>query len=261
MEKYTVIGILLSLALLSFLLAVSGIGLYYYYTQETIIARTSVPGTCPQGYNLQNENCVRPGDYYAAPSILASCPEGEWKNDGTVCRRGSQEYFTTTVSPKCPDNYSFNGITCVSTGGTITKNPSDKCPDGYTDKGYWCERNVVIPSLPVGSEVCPSGYTKQGTLCMQNCKEDYQLDFNRCVRPLTLPTSSFTCPSGYMRKGEDSKCYKICNEGYTNTGEACQRAIDNRKPTCPATHPNLIGTNCFTNCPTGTVEAGTSCKR
>lgn len=208
METYTVVGILCSLVLLGFLIFGS-LGLYYYNKQMAPIMRMGTPGTCPVGYTIQKEQCVKPGDYYAAPSIPALCPEGEWKNDGTVCRRGSQEYYTTHMSPKCPDNYSFNGITCVSTGGTIVKKPTDKCPEGYTDKGYWCERNLVIPSLPQGSEVCPSGYTRQDALCMQNCKEDYQLDFNKCVRPITLPVSSFTCPPGYMRKGEDSKCYKI----------------------------------------------------
>ncbi len=157
---------------------------------EAIKTQTGTDYTCPTGYTLNGQYCIKYTDATEKPGDKTyTCPSGYTLN-GTKCTKTvDATYKPGTTSYTCDNGGTLSGTKC-----TITKNATENvtytCPSGYTKNGTSCYK-VYDASTKYS---CPSGYTLSGSKCSK-------------TNTTTIDaTKSYSCPSGWSRSG--STCSK-----------------------------------------------------
>lgn len=150
------------------------------HSNVSVISKGEPTYTCPgEDFILQGKMCVRNNVHKMMP----------------VCETGILRESTCEVSivPRevCPDNYSFDGVTCLSWQEFP---PVTQCPEGYRlvsgkkKEEVYCEKNVMID----GPHICPQGTIDQGKKCVSWSH----------ISPM------WECPSGTMMEGSFCVSYE-----------------------------------------------------
>ena len=178
---------------------------------ENIPAEMEVKLSCPTGFTLSGDICIRTSDVSESINATASttytCPDSSYTLSGTKCVKtiGSNNSIQATVSTTytCPNGYARNGNMCYRYYNSneqiaATTNTTYNCPDStYYLSGSQCYKKVTIPATSRTTYTCPNS--------------SYELQGNKCVKSSSSTinaTKSYTCPNGYNKsKTDNTKCY------------------------------------------------------
>lgn len=153
----------------------------------------------------------------------------------------------------CPTGYANQGASCKREADTrAAPSSAPDCPKGYNLKGASCERPASSkPNPAVRPADCPDGYTNSGSACF------------RLSAPDPLPASRMSCKAGETKI--DSRCYRPCAAGLTNSGGNCvspASALGTDKMSCKAGYQkNATGGRCVAQCAPGYNNTGEACVR
>lgn len=192
-----------------------------YSLQGDMCVKEDILEKCPQGWSQEGEQCV----IRTSIDLQKDCPDG-YVADGEICRQITYKDFDYS----CPEGSTLQGQSCfqVNESGPYT---GDGCPEGEIVFGGSCQKSE---STPV-SEQCPSGYEMTGSSCQKTkvdpasytCGEDstWSLQSTTCWRVLTEP-SLIECPDGsWVQQGgqctrtTDDVVQRECPEGYDQSSE------------------------------------------
>lgn len=210
---------------------------------EEIVTTTVQPISpvpyCPDGYVLQNLECVKQQETSTAnpptatpiwPPISPICPDGYIFQNYRCYKSGAQQppiSVPHTVKPTCPVGYILEGGDCVSIFEipSETEPPSEVspiCPSGYELRDNKCY--MTNPSEnPNGTVVCPSGFSYANGTCRVSTEKPI---IEIPVYPLD------PCPFGYAwSNGSCIKTTPICPDGFVFFKDACYLK--------PTTHPDI----------------------
>lgn len=190
-----------------------------YSLQAEMCVKQDVLDKCPQGWSLKGDQCV----VSTTMDIEVNCPSGYFA-DGNVCRLISYKPFEYS----CPEGTTLQGDTCyqVSESGPYT---GEGCPEGEIVFGGSCETTEAEPV----SAQCVSGYMLVNGTCKKTetkshsytCGEDptWSLQSTTCWRTITEPTAT-ECPDGsWSLEGADckrttvDKVNRVCPDGYSQS--------------------------------------------
>ena len=119
------------------------------------------------------------------------------------------------------------------------------CPAGYTSIGIGgCGRGADTTYTPSVLPSCPNGYINGGPAgCFPAGVGGI---FGNWLGP-----SSVACPAGYFKDSIVQRCHNNCPEGFTQSGESCDRIVSTLGPSSVICGPNerrgggLVANKCF----------------
>lgn len=149
---------------------------------------------CPQGYNKENNSCVKRNTLYADPV----CGQGYIKRNGFTCTYNGQQqkketYQGTKKGYTMPSNTSDYRYEYVS-----SKFVSSKGKFEYTYKVY---KITYEQTTYTNTASCPSGYSQSGSSCKKT-ETNY---------------TNLTCPNNYSISDDKTYCYKYVDKQTSNT--------------------------------------------
>ena len=155
---------------------------------DVIKTQTGTDYTCPTGYTLNGQYCIKYTDAIEKPGDKTyTCPK-DYTLNGTKCTKTiDATYKPGTTSYTCDQGGTLNGTKCTITKAA-TENISYTCPSGYTKNGTSCYK--VYDATTKYS--CPSGYSQNGSKCTKQIDQSY--DATRYI-------SSYSCPRGGSLSG------------------------------------------------------------
>ena len=206
---------------------------------ENIPAEMEVKLSCPTGFTLSGDICIRTSDVSESINATASttytCPDSSYTLSGTKCVKtvGSNNSIQATVSTTytCPNGYARNGNMCYRYYNSneqiaATTNTTYNCPDStYYLSGSQCYKKVTIPATSRTTYTCPNS--------------SYELQGNKCVKSSSSTinaTVTYTCPNGYNKsKTDNTKCYTsvpVTVNATASTTYSCPKKYDRSGNTC-----------------------------
>jgi uncharacterized repeat protein (TIGR01451 family) len=205
---------------------------------------------CPEGMNLQRNQCVVVPKLCPPPMIAGATPSscicpppmisGAAPNS-CVCPEGTQLQGKECVPihKQCTPPQTLNAAGICTCPPPLVMNPATGqcgCPEGTVLRGRECVRPIVCKPPQVANPA--------GTAC--ECPQGTVLRGNECVRPIVCKPPQVANPAG-------TACE--CPQGTVLRGTECVRPIVCKPPQVA----NPAGTAC--ECPQGTVLRGNECVR
>ena len=225
---------------------------------ESIEASSEIKYTCPDGYILNGNVCIKSSDVSetinATGNKTYTCPDDSYTLNGDKCTKtiGSSDSVAATevVTYTCPAGYAKNGNMCYryyNSNEQIAATTSTVyyCPDStYYLNGSQCYKAVTISATENKTYMCPTGYTKNGSQCTKTSTSTINATENKI----------YTCPTGYTRNG--SQCTKTststinatANSSYTDWKYVKQIPSNYALVSNDSTKYVLVGTKVNSSC-------------
>ena len=226
---------------------------------------------CPEGYNEENNKCVKEIERFEAEVSYYCDPDTT--TEGETCLR--QIVVPAEEVTGCKDGLTEENGYCV---GTLTEPQVDayKCNSGETLRGNKCVKSTVDDSALTKTPKCQNGFTYENGYCWSGPKppmgDDGKCDWehgdytdcycdggdqlrsdHKCYEKKN-PEYDYSCASGtnlknnkcYKETETDATSYKKCNSGYTLKDNVCTKQVKEKVSkvlSCPADY-TLNDNNC-----------------
>jgi len=186
--------------------------------------------TADQVFNMEQTTNLLATCTKSTPSRVADCPPG-YTNTGATCFRPDHTYYIGSSLVDCPPGYYNNGTSCWRDYTSFTRDSFDNV---FKDGKGNCERQYGKGNCSpdgIKARYYPS-CTAEAKYLNKTFADDYESGGVFCA--LFAKSASYgdvgTCPSGKHRGSgiTASRCYDYCKDGYTWTGEYCERYADTK---------------------------------
>ena len=218
-----------------------------YYKHRKPITTTKTEFSCPDGYTLKGNKCVKTNTLvqnankyegetkveYVDPiktkvNANTSCPEG-YESNGSYCVKYTDSIEVLgPITYVCPDSsYTLQGATCVKTYNAtyVSGTTNYTCPTGYELSGTKCVTKVNATKKV--DYTCPAGYDRNGTSCYRiqkaeehtstKCPDGYSPSGNKCVKTTTDTVDGTPKTTYGAWKFINTQYYTVSNKAYTGT--------------------------------------------
>ncbi len=228
---------------------------------------TNTTKTCPEGYTLSGDSCVKTTYSYVDKTITKTCPTG-YTLSGDSCVKTTYSYVDKTTTKTCPTGWTLSGNSCVKTTYSYENRITNyTCADSsYTLSGNTCSKTLSTKATPhiKTSFECVDGVCQTVTrVDYYYCQDkSYTLNGKMCYKTdrVNATISGYTCPTGYVDNG--TNCSKANTETTSATvTKACPSGYNDNGKNCSKANTETISATVTKTCPSGYNDNGKNCSK
>ncbi len=261
-------------------------------TADAIKKYEETKTSCPEGYTLNNNTCIKYVDATVVPgSTTYSCENGGTLSGDKCIITINATAHSGSTTYSCPNGGSLNGTNCVVTESApvVPGSTSRSCPNGGYLNGTTCVKTTSYGASASGGQTncsCPSGGSLSGRTCTtttstgaltsaRQCSTSYSGWGNPQVVTSPTPLSTYTAETTKLVAVDSScrlgKCtytyYRYTRQKYQNCTGGTQYCANGSAPSggrCYST--SSYAASCTTtpvsySCPSGGSLSGSTCVR